>query len=76
MIPLLKKYNQTLFRIYFKTASYAFVQYESRFPENMNVRRAVFRKNYLIAYEVFDDKIEILNIHHTSRDHNQIDSED
>ncbi|MDZ7900585.1 MAG: hypothetical protein U5N85_21480 [Arcicella sp.] len=25
MIPLLKKYNQTLFRIYFKTASYIYL---------------------------------------------------
>ncbi|MDZ7897662.1 MAG: hypothetical protein U5N85_06495 [Arcicella sp.] len=25
MIPLLKKYHQTLFRIYFKTASYLFL---------------------------------------------------
>ena len=50
---------------------YAFVKYESRFPENMNIRRAVFKRKYYIIYEVFDDKIEILNIHHTSRDPNQ-----
>ena len=37
----------------------------------MNIRRAVFKKKYYIIYEVSDDKIEILNIHHTSRDPNQ-----
>ncbi|MDZ7897323.1 MAG: hypothetical protein U5N85_04745 [Arcicella sp.] len=29
MIPLLKKYNQTLFRIYFKTASYGLTGYSA-----------------------------------------------
>lgn len=47
---------------------YAFVKYESRFPENENVRKAVFKKDYCVVYEVFDNTIEILNIYHTSRD--------
>ena len=51
---------------------YAFVKYESRFPENENVRKAIFKKDYCIVYEVFDGRIEILNIYHTSRDPNQI----
>ena len=34
---------------------YAFVKYESRFPKNMNVRKAVFKKRYYIIYEVFDE---------------------
>ncbi len=51
---------------------FAFVKYESRFPENFNVRRAVFKKDYCIVYEVTDEKIEILNIYHTSRDPNKV----
>jgi plasmid stabilization system protein ParE len=51
---------------------FAFVKYESRFPENSNVRRAVFKKDYCIVYEVTDEKIEILNIYHTSRDPNEV----
>ena len=57
------------------TNPYAFVKYESRFPENRNVRRAVFKKNYCIVYEIFDEKIEILNIYHTSRDVSQVNLE-
>lgn len=51
---------------------YAFVQYESRFHENFNIRRAVFKKNYCVVYEVTDAKIDILNIYHTSRDPDEV----
>jgi plasmid stabilization system protein ParE len=46
------------------------MRYESRFPENSNIRRAVFKSDYCIVYEVTDGLIEILNIYHTSRDPN------
>ena len=51
---------------------YAFVKYESRFPENDNIRKAVFKKDYCIVYEVTLETIQILNIYHTSRDPNSI----
>ena len=51
---------------------FAFVRYASRFPENSNIRRAVFKSDYCIVYEVTDEKIEILNIYHTSRDPNEV----
>ena len=51
---------------------FAFVRYASRFPENSNIRRAVFKSDYCIVYEVTDEKIEILNIYHTSRDSNEV----
>ena len=51
---------------------YTFVKYESRFPENDNIRRAVFKKDYCIVYEVSLEMIEILNIYHTSRDPNGV----
>jgi plasmid stabilization system protein ParE len=51
---------------------FAFVKYESRFPENLNIRRAVFKRDYSIVYEVTEEKIEILNIYHTSRDPNEV----
>jgi plasmid stabilization system protein ParE len=51
---------------------FAFVQYESRFPENSNIRRAVFKKDYCIVFEATDETIEILNIYHTSRDPNEV----
>jgi plasmid stabilization system protein ParE len=51
---------------------YAFMKYESRFPENENIRRAVFKFDYCIVYEVFNEKIEILNIYHTSRNPNEV----
>jgi plasmid stabilization system protein ParE len=51
---------------------YAFVKYESRFFENDNIRRAVFKKDYCIVYEVTPVTIEVLNIYHTSRDPNGV----
>ena len=51
---------------------YTFVKYESHFPENDNIRRAVFKKDYCIVYEVSLEMIEILNIYHTSRDPNDV----
>lgn len=51
---------------------FAFMKYESRFPENSNIRRAVFKNDYCIVYEVTDENIDILNIYHTSRDPNEV----
>ncbi len=51
---------------------FAFVKYESRFPNNQNVRRAVHKNSYCIVYEVFDERIEILNIYHNSRNPDSI----
>ena len=55
------------------TNPYSFVKYESRFPENSNIRRAVFKRDYCIVYEITDAMIEILNIYHTSRDPNEVE---
>ena len=52
---------------------YASVKYESRSPENSNIRRAVFKRDYCIVYEVTDTMISILNIYHTSRDPNEVE---
>ena len=51
---------------------FAFGKYESRFPKNSNIRKAIFKKDYCIVYEVTDEKIEILNIYHTSRDPDEV----
>ena len=52
---------------------FAFVRYESQFLDNVNIRRAVFKSSYCIVYEVFEDRIEILNIYHNSRNPDSID---
>jgi plasmid stabilization system protein ParE len=57
---------------YIITNPYSFIKYESRFPENANIRRAVFKRDYCIVYVVTDKMIEILNIYHTSRDPNEV----
>jgi plasmid stabilization system protein ParE len=41
--------------------------------KNKLVRKAVFKKNHIIVFEIEDDTINILNIYHTSRDPDNIE---
>ena len=41
--------------------------------ENKLVRKAIFKKNHIIVFEIVNENINILNIYHTSRDPDNIE---